>query len=60
VSNICREEYRFIVYEIKALKKIFGPKMKFKGRKRRLYNVELHNMYSSPNIVRVIKLMIIE
>jgi hypothetical protein len=26
------------------------------GSNRRLYNEELHNLYSSPNVVRVIKL----
>jgi hypothetical protein len=34
----------------------FGPKRdKVTGEWRKLHNEELHNMYSSPNIVRVIK-----
>jgi hypothetical protein len=34
--------------------KIFGPKREEDGSWRRLRNDELHNLYSSPNIVRVI------
>jgi hypothetical protein len=37
---------------------IFGPKREeVAGGCRRLHNVELHNLYSSPNIIGVIKLM---
>jgi hypothetical protein len=36
--------------------RIFGPKRdKVTGGWRRLHNEELHNLYSSPNIIRVIK-----
>jgi hypothetical protein len=35
--------------------KIFGPKRKEDGSWRKLRNDELHSLYSSPNIVRVIK-----
>jgi hypothetical protein len=35
--------------------RIFGPKMKEDGSWRKLHNDELHSLYSSPNIVRVIK-----
>jgi hypothetical protein len=35
--------------------KIFGPKMEEDGSWRKLHNDELHNLYSSPNIMRVIK-----
>jgi hypothetical protein len=35
---------------------IFGPKRdKVKGKWRKLHNEELHDLYSSPNIVQVIK-----
>ena len=34
---------------------IFGPKRDENGEWRRLYNEELHSLYSLPNIVRVIK-----
>jgi hypothetical protein len=35
--------------------RIFGPKSKEDRSWRKLHNDELHNLYSSPNIVRVIK-----
>jgi hypothetical protein len=39
-----------------VLRIIFGPKMDgMTGRWRKLHNEELHNLYSSPNIVRIIK-----
>jgi hypothetical protein len=34
---------------------IFGPKREEDGSWRKLHNYELHSLYSSPNIVRVIK-----
>jgi hypothetical protein len=34
---------------------IFGPKRNEDGSWRKLHSDELHNLYSSPNIVRVIK-----
>jgi hypothetical protein len=36
------------------LRRIFGPKRKEDGSWRKLHNDELHNLYSSPNIFRVI------
>jgi hypothetical protein len=38
-----------------VLRKTFGPKREEDGSWRKLHNDELHNLYSSPNIVRVIK-----
>jgi hypothetical protein len=38
------------------LRWIFGPKSEEDGSWRKLHNNELHSLYSSPNIVRVIKL----
>jgi hypothetical protein len=35
--------------------RIFGPKRKEDGPWRKLHNDQLHSLYSSPNIVRVIK-----
>ena len=38
------------------LRRIFGPKRdEVTGKWRRLHNAELNDLYSSPNIVRVIK-----
>jgi hypothetical protein len=54
-SLTLREEHRLRVFENRVLKKIFGPKREEDGSWRRLHNDELHNLYSSPNIVRLIK-----
>jgi hypothetical protein len=37
------------------LRRIFGPKREEEGSWRKLHNDELHDLYSSPDIVRVIK-----
>jgi hypothetical protein len=37
------------------LRNIFEPKREEDGSWRKLHNDELHSLYSSPNIVRVIK-----
>jgi len=51
-----REEHRLRVFENGVLRRIFGPKKdEVTGEWRKLYNVELNDLYSSPNIVRVIK-----
>jgi transposase len=50
-----REEHRLRVFENRVLRKIFGPKRQEDGSWRKLHNDELHSLYSSPNIVRVIK-----
>jgi hypothetical protein len=49
------EEHRLRVFENRVLRRIFGPKRKEDGSWRKLHNDELHDLYSSPNIVRVIK-----
>jgi hypothetical protein len=44
------------VFENRMLRRIFGPKRdEVTGGWRKLYNEELHGLYSSPSIVRVIK-----
>ena len=49
-------ERRLRVFENRALRRIFGPKRdEVTGEWRKLYNLELNDLYSSPNIVRVIK-----
>jgi hypothetical protein len=50
-----REEHRLRVFENRVLRKIFGPKREVDGSWSKLHNDELHNLYSSPNIDRVIK-----
>jgi hypothetical protein len=50
-----REEHRLRVFQNRVLRRIFGPKREEDGSWRKLHNDELHSMYSSPNIVRVIK-----
>jgi hypothetical protein len=50
-----REEHRLRVSENTVLRRIFGPKREEDGSSRKLHNEELHSLYSSPNIVRVIK-----
>jgi hypothetical protein len=48
------EEHRLRVSENRVLR-IFGPKREEEGSWRKLHNDELHNLYSSVNIVRMIK-----
>jgi hypothetical protein len=44
------------VFENRVLRRIFGPKRDgVAGGWRKLYNEELHNLYSSPSIIRIIK-----
>jgi hypothetical protein len=49
------KEHRLRVFANSVLRKIFGPKMEEDGSWRKLYNDEIHGLYSSPNIIRVIK-----
>jgi len=55
-SLTLREERKLWVFEYMVLKRIFGPRRDEVTRElRRLHNEELNDLYSSPNIVRVIK-----
>jgi hypothetical protein len=49
------EEHRLRAFENRVLRKISGPKREEDGSWRILHNGELHDLYSSLNIVRVIK-----
>ena len=55
-SLTLREERRLRVFENRVLRIIFRPKrVVVRGEWRKLHNEELNGLYSSPNIVRVIK-----
>jgi hypothetical protein len=55
-SLTLREEYRLRTFENRVLRRIFGRK---RGEVtwvwRNFYNEELHNLYSSPNVIKKIK-----
>jgi hypothetical protein len=54
-SLTVRDEHKLRVFENRVLR-IFGPKRDgVTGGWRKLHNEELHNLYSSPSIIRIIK-----
>jgi hypothetical protein len=51
-----RKERGLSVFESRVLRRIFGAKRdEVTGEWRKLHNEELHDLYCSPNIVRVTK-----
>ena len=51
-----REERRLRVFENRVLRRVFGPKRdKITGEWRKLHNEELSELYSLPDIARVVK-----
>jgi hypothetical protein len=55
-SLTLREEHRLRVFENRVLRRIVGPKRdEMTGEWRKLHNEELHNLYSSPDIIRQVK-----
>jgi hypothetical protein len=56
LSLTLREEHRLRVFENRVLRRIFGPKRdEVTGEWRKLHNEELHNLYSSTDIIRQVK-----
>jgi hypothetical protein len=56
LSLTLREEHKLRVFENRVLRRIFGPKRnEVLGGWRKLDNEELHDLYSSPSIIRIIK-----
>ena len=50
------EEHRLRVFENRVLRRIFGPKRDgVTGEWRKLHNEELNDLYSSSNIISMIK-----
>jgi hypothetical protein len=55
-SQTLREVYRLKGFQNRVLRRIFEPKRdEVAGGWRKLHNEELHDLYSSPSIIRVIK-----
>ena len=54
-SLTLREKCRLKVFEDRILRRVFGPKRDENGEWRGLHDEELHSLYRSPNLVRVIK-----
>ena len=55
-SLTLREERRLRLFENRVLRRVFGPKRdEVTGDWRKLHKEELSDLYSLPNIVRVIK-----
>jgi hypothetical protein len=53
-SLTLREKHRPRMFENRVLMRIFGPRRdEVTGDWRKLHNEELHNFYSSPNIIRM-------
>jgi hypothetical protein len=55
-SLTLREEHRLRVFENRVLRRIFEPNRdEVMGEWRKLHNEKLHNLYSSPDIIKQVK-----
>jgi hypothetical protein len=55
-SLTVKGEHKLRVFESRVLRRIFGPKRDgVMGGWSKLHNKELHNLYSSPSIIRIMK-----
>jgi hypothetical protein len=55
-SLALREEHRLEAFENRVPRRISGPKRdEVTGGWRKLHNEELHNLYPSPGIIRMVK-----
>ena len=55
-SLTSREERRLRVFENRVLRRVFGPKRdEVTGEWRKFHNEELSDLYSLPNILRMVK-----
>jgi hypothetical protein len=55
-SLTLREEHRLGVFENRVVRRILGQiRDEVTGEWRKLHNQELHDLYSSPSIIRIIK-----
>jgi hypothetical protein len=56
VSLVLKEEHRLRVFKNRVLGKIFGPKRdEVIGGWRKVHSEELHNLDSSPSVIRMTK-----
>jgi hypothetical protein len=56
LNRVLRRILRLRVFENRVLRGIFGPKRdEVTGEWRKLHNKELHDLYYSPSIIRIIK-----
>jgi hypothetical protein len=56
LSLTLREEHILGVFESRVLRRLFGPKRdEVTGEWRKLHNEELHDLYSSSSIIRIMK-----
>jgi hypothetical protein len=56
LSLTLRKEHRLRMFENRVLRRVFGPKRdEVTGGSRKIYNEEIHNLFSLSNTIRMIK-----